>query len=192
MRSLTYWLLIVIGGARGNQGKTNATLRTNSSRRDFVGTRWPRIYSQTHAAIRQYAFSGTACSGILFFHIQPKNENEIADNVRPLGARAGGPVSEHAHWQVPMSSHLFEKNGITLRGRWREELEAVCADGTLIFEFTMGKEHLYFPDEKAWAAQAPDWARDSRAAFLDACEAWCREYRYPISIVPDTHIYEER
>jgi len=52
-----------------------------------------------------------------------------------------------------MSSHLCEKNGITLRGRWREELEAVSADGTLVFEFTMGKEHVYFPDEKAWAAQ---------------------------------------
>ena len=50
-----------------------------------------------------------------------------------------------------MSSSLFERNGITLRGRWREELEAVSAEGTLVFEFTMGKEHVYFPDEKAWA-----------------------------------------
>ncbi len=91
-----------------------------------------------------------------------------------------------------MSSHLFEKNGITLRGRWREELEAVSPEGTLVFEFTMGKEHVYFPDEKAWAAQAPTWARNKRETYLNACEAWCKEYRYPISIVPDAHMYEEK
>jgi len=91
-----------------------------------------------------------------------------------------------------MSSPLFEKNGITLRGRWREELEAVSSEGTLIFEFTMGKEHVYFPDEQAWAAHAPAWARDKRPIYLDACEAWCKEYRYPISIVPDAQMHEEK
>jgi hypothetical protein len=90
-----------------------------------------------------------------------------------------------------VSSHLFEKNGITLRGRWREELEAVSADGTLIFEFMMGKEHVYFPDENAWAAQAPAWARDKRQIYLEACEAWCKEYRFPISIVSNAHMYAE-
>lgn len=84
-----------------------------------------------------------------------------------------------------MSSYLFEKNGITLRGRWREELEAVSAEGTLVFEFTMGKEHVYFSDEKAWA-------RDERALYLGACEAWRKEDRRPISIVPDAHMYEQK
>jgi hypothetical protein len=56
----------------------------------------------------------------------------------------------------------------------------------------MDKEHVYFPDEKAWAAQAPAWARDRRQGYLDVCEAWWREYRDPISIVPDAHMYEER
>jgi hypothetical protein len=51
---------------------------------------------------------------------------------------------------------------------------------------------VYFPDEKAWATQAPAWARDKRLSYLDACEAWCKEYRYPLSIVPDAHMYEEK
>lgn len=28
--------------------------------------------------------------------------------------------------------------------RWREELVATCDEGVLIFEFTMGKNHVYF------------------------------------------------
>lgn len=76
--------------------------------------------------------------------------------------------------------------------RWKEELEAITSQGKLIFEFTMGKEHVYFPDEARWKASAPEWAKDKWAFYLESCERWCQERRYPISVVPDAHFYEEK
>ena len=40
--------------------------------------------------------------------------------------------------------------GINVTARWKEELVAVAAEGTLIFELTMGTLHVYFPDHDAW------------------------------------------
>jgi hypothetical protein len=91
-----------------------------------------------------------------------------------------------------VSSHLFQTNGIVLRGRWREELETTSAEGKLIFEFTMGREHVYFPDQARWQALAPPWAKAKWQPYLEACRAWCKEYRYPLSIVADAHFYEEK
>ncbi|HXT10491.1 MAG TPA: hypothetical protein VN873_02935 [Candidatus Angelobacter sp.] len=48
---------------------------------------------------------------------------------------------------------------IEFKPRWREELQAISPEGKLIFELTMGRLHVYFPDQDRWLALAPDWAR---------------------------------
>jgi hypothetical protein len=75
--------------------------------------------------------------------------------------------------------------------RWREEIVATSSEGKLVFEFTMGKEHVYFPDEARWAAQAPAWARGQWQQYRDECEKWCRANRVPFTLTGDAHMYEE-
>jgi len=83
-------------------------------------------------------------------------------------------------------------NNIEFRPRWREELEAISPEGKLIFEITMGKLHVFFPDESRWLASAPGWAKDKWSLYVQACEDWCRKQKIPISIVNDAHLYEEK
>ena len=81
---------------------------------------------------------------------------------------------------------------ITFNPRWREELVATSAEGTLIFEITMGTLHVYFPDEVCWRAAAPEWAREQWARYREACEHWCGNNRIPFSLVDNALMYGER
>ena len=83
-------------------------------------------------------------------------------------------------------------SNIEFRARWREELEAISAEGKLVFEFTVGQKHVYFPDQARWLALAPEWAKDRWAVYLEACRTWCGKERIPISIVGDAHFQEEK
>jgi hypothetical protein len=83
-------------------------------------------------------------------------------------------------------------NHIEINARWREEVVASASEGNLVFEFTMGQEHLFFPSEARWLELAPAWAKDKWQLYRDACQRWCEQHRYPISIVSDTHFYEEK
>jgi len=83
-------------------------------------------------------------------------------------------------------------NPITINSRWREEIVAASDAGKLVFEFTIGRFNVYFPDEANWQAAAPTWAKDMRPQFLEACELWCKKQRYPISVVGGAQFYEER
>jgi hypothetical protein len=81
---------------------------------------------------------------------------------------------------------------ITFRTRWREELEAISDEGKLIFEFTVGRFQVYFPDHQRWLAIAPEWAKGKWEFYKTACENWCRENKFPMSLTNDAHVYEER
>jgi hypothetical protein len=76
--------------------------------------------------------------------------------------------------------------------RWREELVASCKEGVLIFEFTMGENHVYFPSEEKWRNSVPAWATDKWNLFYENCKAWCSSNRVPISVVDNTFIYSEK
>ena len=76
--------------------------------------------------------------------------------------------------------------------RWREELVATSEKGTLIFELTMGKYHVYFPDKTRWLAAAPEWAKTKWEKYFEACSQWCTQNKIPMTVVGDTHIYEEK
>jgi len=82
-------------------------------------------------------------------------------------------------------------DGIEFRPRWKEELEAISPEGKLVFEFTVGEMHVYFPDEARWQAIAPAWARGKWAVYEQACRTWCGQNRIPISLVSDAHFQEE-
>jgi hypothetical protein len=81
---------------------------------------------------------------------------------------------------------------IKFNPRWKEELVATSQEGVLIFEITMGKLHVYFPDETRWKNQVPEWAKMKWKIYLDACEKWCLVNTIPMDIVPDAHVYEEK
>jgi len=81
---------------------------------------------------------------------------------------------------------------IKFNPRWKEELVATSNNGVLIFELTMGKLQVYFPDEKKWLASVPDWAKSKWKTYLDACNAWCADNGIPISIVDNAYVYEEK
>lgn len=80
--------------------------------------------------------------------------------------------------------------GFTIR--WREELVASSEEGDLVLELTMGKYHLYFPDADLWKSQAPDWAKMKWEIYLEAAKNWCAQNNIPISIVPNTFLYEQK
>lgn len=83
-------------------------------------------------------------------------------------------------------------HNIEFRARWREELVASSPEGKLVFELTMGRLHVYFPEEVRWRALAPQWAKDKWQVYVDACREWCHKEKIPISIVSDAHFSEER
>ncbi len=76
--------------------------------------------------------------------------------------------------------------------RWREELVATCEEGVLIFELTMGKNHVYFPSESTWINSVPHWAKEKWKIFQKACTEWCSRNCIPISIVDNALVYEEK
>ncbi len=76
--------------------------------------------------------------------------------------------------------------------RWREELVAKTEAGTLIFELTMRKLHVYFPSEERWLKAVPDWAKDQWKDFFEECSKWCRSNNMPITVVDDALVYEEK
>jgi hypothetical protein len=80
---------------------------------------------------------------------------------------------------------------IEFKPRWREELEAISPEGKLVFEFTIGRFHVYFPDQLRWRALAPAWAKDQWQTYYSACQRWCHQNRYPITVVADANFYEE-
>ena len=81
---------------------------------------------------------------------------------------------------------------IVFRDRWKQVLEAKSDEGTLIFELTMGVDHVYFPDETRWQAMVPAWAKGQQARYLAACQVWCVANRIPITVTGDAHVFEER
>jgi len=87
---------------------------------------------------------------------------------------------------------IFTMSQIKFNPRWKEELVAVSHEGVLILELAMGTLHVYFPDEAKWFAAVPDWAKEKWKEYLEACTAWCKENRIPLSIVNNTFVYEEK
>ena len=76
--------------------------------------------------------------------------------------------------------------------RWKEELVAETAEGTLVFECTMGEAHVYFPDQALWQREVPGWAQPRWEEFLTQCTDWCNRNHIPISIVENTFVYQQR
>jgi hypothetical protein len=81
---------------------------------------------------------------------------------------------------------------IKFNSRWKEELVATSNEGSLVFEFTMGKYNVYFPTQHAWKTSAPEWAKQKWAIYLDECKKWCAENNIPITIVDDGIVYEDK
>lgn len=73
--------------------------------------------------------------------------------------------------------------------RWREELVATSQEGRLVFELSMGKLHVYFPDENRWQISVPDWALEKYDLFEVACKKWCESKGIPFSIAEHTFVY---
>jgi hypothetical protein len=76
--------------------------------------------------------------------------------------------------------------------RWREEIVASSDEGSLVFEYTMGTDHVYFPDEQRWAGQAPAWAKGKWTDYKTAAEEWCKKNNVPFTISDNTFMYEEK
>ncbi len=81
---------------------------------------------------------------------------------------------------------------VTFNPRWKEEIVAQSKDGKLVFEFTMGVDHVYFPSEAKWQKDAPAWAKDKWEDYIRACRNWCLANRVPITITEDAYFYEEK
>ena len=82
-------------------------------------------------------------------------------------------------------------SGIAINPRWKEELVATSDEGALVFEFTMGVHHVYFPSESAWLNSAPHWAKQKWKTYFKACDKWCEDNNIPITIVDDGSVYED-
>ena len=82
--------------------------------------------------------------------------------------------------------------GISFNPRWKEELVAHSSEGALIFEFTMGKYHVYFPSQAKWLQASPGWAKEKWELYFEECKKWCLQNNYPITVVDNTYMYEEK
>jgi len=76
--------------------------------------------------------------------------------------------------------------------RWKEELVAESAEGSLVFEFSMGQPHVYFPSKELWEKEVPAWARSRWDEFHASCTEWCHRQGVPISVVENTFVYQQR
>ena len=81
---------------------------------------------------------------------------------------------------------------ITFNPRWKEEIVATSDEGTLVFEMTMGVNHVYFPDENKWGSAAPVWAKGKWAMYAQACKNWCTNNNVPVTFATDAYMYEEK
>ncbi len=81
---------------------------------------------------------------------------------------------------------------IQFQPRWKEEIVASSRKGVLVFEMTMGINHVYFPTELLWLKDAPEWAKPLWKDYAEQCEQWCRSNRVPFTLVDNTYMYEER
>jgi len=73
---------------------------------------------------------------------------------------------------------------------WKEELIASSEEGILVFEFTIAREHVYFPDEDLWKTGAPEWPKDKWELYRKKCEQWCSQNNIPFSLASGTFFYE--
>ncbi len=69
-----------------------------------------------------------------------------------------------------------------VRARWKEELVCKGAEGSLVFEMTMGVPHVYFPTPEKWLTEAPAWAKGKRDEILEAIDAFCKRSGVPLTI----------
>ena len=79
---------------------------------------------------------------------------------------------------------------IQFEPRWREELVATSSEGKLVFELTMGKLKVCFPDKSLWDESVPAWATSKWEIYLDACKKWCEGKDIPLTIVKNTFVYD--
>jgi hypothetical protein len=66
-----------------------------------------------------------------------------------------------------------------LASRWKEELVCEAAEGRLVLDLTT---RVFFPTDRAWAREAPAWARGRRAELLAELEEWCWVHRVPLHV----------
>ena len=81
---------------------------------------------------------------------------------------------------------------IQFQPRWKEEIVATSRKGTLVFEMTMGVDHVYFPSKYLWEKDAPEWARPMWEEYMNECMRWCHNNRVPFTLADNTFMYEER
>ena len=81
---------------------------------------------------------------------------------------------------------------IQFQPRWKEEIVANSRKGTLVFEMTMGVDHVYFPTKELWEKQAPEWAKALWETYYIECTRWCAQHRIPITLADNTFMYEQK
>ncbi|MGB4772668.1 MAG: hypothetical protein WBP58_14470 [Chitinophagaceae bacterium] len=81
---------------------------------------------------------------------------------------------------------------IRFQPRWKEEIVATSRRGKLVFEMTMGIDHVYFPSQVLWEKNAPEWAKPMWEEYMNACIRWCNNNSIPFTLADNTFMYEER
>lgn len=68
--------------------------------------------------------------------------------------------------------------------RWKEELVWESGHDRIVFEFTMGISHVYFPTIEKWRASHPALTDQRYRTVLRDVEAWAKRERVPLTIEP--------
>jgi hypothetical protein len=76
--------------------------------------------------------------------------------------------------------------------RWKEEIVATSKRGILVFEMTMGVDHVYFPSQVKWDKDAPEWAKPLWEEYMNECIKWCNNNSVPFTLADNTFMFEER
>lgn len=71
---------------------------------------------------------------------------------------------------------------IEYRPRWKEMFDGFVGNNKFTVEMTMGTDHVYFPTERTWESNAPDWAKGLWSSARDEAVAWCEKNSVPFDI----------
>jgi hypothetical protein len=70
----------------------------------------------------------------------------------------------------------------TYQPKWKEELVGTYGANSFTVEITMGKLHVFFPQEDTWEESAPAWAKGKWPQARDQAQTWAQSEDIPFTV----------
>lgn len=78
---------------------------------------------------------------------------------------------------------------ISYQPKWKEELVGTYGEHEFTVEMTMGKAHVFFPEESIWEENPPPWAIGVWSEAKNAAMEWAESQGIPFTIDKAAWVY---